>query len=50
MQIYEKIFCYFRKNTTFAPTKFDDIHNKDYSESVNIQSGTLPCRSFIFAK
>ncbi len=28
------IFC------TFAPTKFDDIHNKDYSEDVNIQSGT----------
>ena len=31
MQIYMKIFCYFKKNTTFAPTYLKDIHNKDYS-------------------
>lgn len=33
LHICEK-FC------TFAATRFDEIHNKDYSEGVNIQSGT----------
>ena len=37
--LYENILL-FQKNTTFAPTYLKDIHNKDYSEGVNIQSGT----------
>ena len=36
----KKYFVISQKSITFAATNLKDIHNKDYSEGVNIQSGT----------